>query len=200
MVAEQSRRTQEQRRADTERRVIDAATALIATHGSHGITLAQVGEAAGYSRGIVHHQFGSRERLLEAVIEDAADFPLPEYDGNGLDHLVAILDTYVRNVVKRNSAARAFLRLWGEAIAADPMLTPIFAARDAAFRTLLAERVRVGVADGSMRADVDPGAAAAYLLAVMRGLALQLISTPPVRNPTRVIAEAQRATRAAFGV
>ncbi len=55
------RRTQEQRRAETERRVLDAAMTLIAAHGSRSITLAQVGEAARYSRGIVYHHFGSRE-------------------------------------------------------------------------------------------------------------------------------------------
>ena len=65
MTDDAGRRTQEQRRAETERRVVDAATELIATSGSRRITLAQVGEAAGYSRGIVYHQFGSRERLVE---------------------------------------------------------------------------------------------------------------------------------------
>jgi AcrR family transcriptional regulator len=199
MVAGPTRRTQEQRRAETERRVIDAAVTLIAAHGSHSVTLQQVGEAAGYSRGIVHHHFGSRERLLAAVIAEAATFPLPEYDGNGLDHLAAILETYLRNVVKRNAAARAFLRLWGEAIAADPMLAPLFATQDDSFRSFLAERVRVGIADGSMRADTDPTTASAYLFAVMRGIGLQLIAAPSARNLTDVIRDAQRTTRAAFG-
>lgn len=47
MTDEGGRRTQEQRRAETERRVVEAATELIATSGSRRITLAQVGEAAG---------------------------------------------------------------------------------------------------------------------------------------------------------
>jgi hypothetical protein len=59
--------------------------------------------------------------------------------------------------------------------------------------------VRVGVADGSMRADTDPTTAAAYLFAVLRGIALQLISAPTTRNLTAVIRDAQRTTRAAFG-
>src|SRR5690242_21557310 len=79
------RRTQEERRAETERRVLAAAMALIAAHGSRSVTLAEVGEAAGYSRGIVRHHFGSRERLLAAVMQDAPRFAAPAYEGDGLE-------------------------------------------------------------------------------------------------------------------
>lgn len=194
------RRTQEQRRAETERRVLDAAIALIARTGSRGVTLAQVGEAAGYSRGIVYHQFGSRERLLEAVVDEARRFDVPEYQGNGLEHLVRIVEAYVRNVAKRTPSARAFLQLWGEAIAADPAVMPLFAQRDADFRQFLAAVVRQGVADGSIRDDVDPAAAAVLLLAMVRGTGLQLIAEPPVRNLPALVREATRSVRAAFRV
>jgi AcrR family transcriptional regulator len=69
-----ARRTQRERREETERKVLAAATALIAQHGSRALTLAAVGEAAGYSRGIVSHHFGSRENLLRAVMRDAQAF------------------------------------------------------------------------------------------------------------------------------
>jgi len=73
-----ARRTQRERREETERKVLAAATALIAQHGSRALTLAAVGEAAGYSRGIVSHHFGSRENLLRAVMRDAQAFTLPD--------------------------------------------------------------------------------------------------------------------------
>ncbi len=193
-----ARRTQEQRRAETEQRVVDAAMRLIAAHGSRSITLAEVGEAAGYSRGIVHHHFGSRERLLAAVMADAQRFAVPPYAGDGLEHLCEIVAAYLRNVADRSPSARAFLQLWSEAIAADPVLTPLFAAADASFRGYLADRVRVGIADGTVRADADPAAAAVYLLALLRGIGLQLIATPPPGDFAAIVAEARRATRAAF--
>ncbi|MGW0650384.1 TetR/AcrR family transcriptional regulator [Streptomyces umbrinus] len=192
------RRTQEQRRAETERRVLDAAMALIARAGSRAVTLAQVGEAAGYSRGIVYHQFGSRERLLEAVLDEAQRFDAPEYRGDGLEHLTRIVEAYLRNVAQRTPSARAFLQLWGEAIAADPTLMPLFARRDADFRQFLATVVRRGLADGSIRGDVDPAAAAVLLLALVRGSGLQLIANPPVRNLPALVREAKRSVRAAF--
>jgi AcrR family transcriptional regulator len=193
-----TRRTQEQRRAETTRRVLDAATSLIARTGSRSITLAQVGEAAGYSRGIVYHQFGSRERLIEAVLDLAQQLDLPEYAGNGLEHVVRIVESYVQAVARRTPSTRAFLQLWMEAIAADPVVSPLFAQRDEEFRRFLCDAVRRGVADGSVRPDVDPTAAGAVLMALLRGTALQLIATPPVDDTPALIREAVRTVRRAF--
>lgn len=200
MTDRPARRTQEQRRAETERRVLDAAMALIARNGSRAVTLAEVGEAAGYSRGIVYHHFGSRERLLEAVVDQAQRFDIPGYQGDGLDHLVRIIEAYLRNVVRRTPSARAFLQLWGEAIAADPVLAPLFARRDADFRQLLADVVRHGVADGSVRPDANPAAAAVLIVGLVRGTGLQLIAEPPVRDVPALIQEAARSVRGAFAV
>jgi AcrR family transcriptional regulator len=192
------RRTQEERRAEAERRVLAAAMTLIAAHGSRSVTLAEVGEAAGYSRGIVHHHFGNRERLLAAVMEDAQRFTVPAYEGNGLEQVCSIVEAYLRNVVDRSPSSRAFLQLWSEAIAGDPVLAPMFARQDASFRAYLSGRVRAGITDGSVRADADPEAAGVFLMALVRGIGLQLIATPPPGSFPAIVVEARRATREAF--
>ena len=38
--------------------------------------------------------------------------------------------------------------MWGEAIAADPVLMPLYAKQDARFRRLLADKVREGIRCG----------------------------------------------------
>ena len=102
-----ARRTQRERREETERKVLAAATALIAQHGSRALTLAAVGEAAGYSRGIVSHHFGSRENLLRAVMRDAQAFTLPELGDSAADWLAETVRAYLKNVTSRRpSAAR----------------------------------------------------------------------------------------------
>jgi len=88
-------------------------------------------------------------------------------------------------------AARAFLQMWGEAIATDPVLMPLFAEQDARFRRLLADKVREGIRDGSVRADADPEAMAVSLVGLVRGIALQLISTPPPKRVRAVIEAAE---------
>ena len=188
------RRTQAERRAETRRRVLDAATSLVATHGSRAVSLAAVGEAAGYSRGIVSHHFGNRENLLRAVMRDAQTFTLPEAGDNAADWLADTVRAYLKNVNRRRPSAAAFLQMWGEAIAADPVLMPLYAEQDAGFRRLLADKVREGIADGSVRADADPEAMAVSLVGLVRGVALQLISTPPPARVKAIINEAERAT------
>ena len=126
-----ARRTQRERREETERKVLAAATALIAERGSRALTLAEVGEAAGYSRGIVSHHFGSRENLLRAVMRDAQAFTLPDVGDSAADWLAETVRAYLKNVTSRRPAARAFLQMWGEAIAADPVLMPLYAEHDA---------------------------------------------------------------------
>jgi AcrR family transcriptional regulator len=193
-----ARRTQQERREETERRVLAAATALIAEHGSRALTLAEVGEAAGYSRGIVSHHFGSRENLLRAVMRDARTFAVPEHADDAADWLARTVRAYLENVTGRRPSSRAFLQMWGEAIAADPVLMPLFAEHDAGFRRRLADKVREGIADGSVRADADPQAVAVSLVGLLRGIALQLISSPPPRRVRAIIDEAERVTRRAL--
>jgi len=193
-----ARRTQQERREHTERKLVAAATALIADHGSRAITLAEVGKAAGYSRGIVSHHFGSRENLLRAVMRDAQAFTLPDPGDSAGVWLADTVRAYLENVTNQRPAARAFLQMWGEAIANHPILMPLYAEQDARFRRLLADKVGEGIRDGSVRADVDPEAIAVSLVGLLRGIALQLISTPPPARITAIVDEAQRAVRRAL--
>lgn len=193
-----TRRTQQERREETERKVLSAATALIAVRGSRALTLAEVGAAAGYSRGIVTHHFGSKENLLRAVLRDAQTFVLPDAGDSAAAWLAALVRAYLENVDKRRPSAGAFLQMWGEAIAADPVLMPLYAEQDASFRRLLADQVRAGIGDGSVRADADPEAMAVFLVGLLRGIALQLISTPPADRFEAIVDEAERSIRRAL--
>lgn len=125
-------------------------------------------------------------------------FPLPRDDGDGLQRLEELVGAYLRNVGDRTSAARAFLRMWGEAVAGDPVLVPLFAERDASFRSYLADLVTAGTTDGSMRPDVDARAAAVLLLGLLRGIGMQLIATPAPTDVTEIVHGAVLTVRHAF--
>src|ERR1043165_6903985 len=103
-----ARRTQQERREEAERKVLAAATALITQHGSRALTLAAVGEAAGYSRGIVSHHFGSRENLLRAVMPYSEGVTLPEVGDSAADWLADPVRASLKNDTSRRPAARAF--------------------------------------------------------------------------------------------
>jgi AcrR family transcriptional regulator len=175
--AEVGRRTQAQRRAEARRRVLDAATTLVAAHGSRAVSLAAVGEAAGYSRGIVNHHFGSRARLLEELIAFTQQIDVTTDAATGLGRLTQFVEAYLGGLRERSPRSEAFLKLWTESTGAEPSLAPLFAERDAYFHAYLAQHIRDGLSDGSIGGDVDPYGAAVMTMGLLRGTALMLCST-----------------------
>jgi AcrR family transcriptional regulator len=129
---------------------------IIASQGVRAVTLAAVGAAAGYSRGIVTHQFGSRQGLLDALtLELQNRFVPPE-----TDDVLELVDAYLAAFDARPLDTRVYAVLWASAQAGDVDLRPAFEARDARFRATLA-----GYLDGDE-------AMAAVLVALLRGVAL----------------------------
>src|ERR1700687_2978711 len=66
------RRTQEDRRARTRVRLLDAAIDCLVEYGYAGTTTPRVAERAGVTRGAQVHHFGSKTDLLGAAIEQLA--------------------------------------------------------------------------------------------------------------------------------
>jgi AcrR family transcriptional regulator len=171
------RRSQAERSAETKRRVLDAATSLVAAHGSRAASLAAVGEAAGYSRGIVTHHFGTKARLLEELIRYTQQFDVPTDAPTGLGRLRQFVEAYLGGMHERSPRSEAFLKLWTESAGAEPSLAPLFVERDAAFREVLAQHVSDGVRDGSIGREVDPHIAAVAIIGLLRGTAMMVFST-----------------------
>ena len=60
---QRKRRTQAERTALSDQRMFDAAISLINERGTQKTTLKEIGELAGYSRGLANYRFGSKEGL-----------------------------------------------------------------------------------------------------------------------------------------
>jgi AcrR family transcriptional regulator len=183
-------RTQAERRAEAERKLLDAAMELVAERGVRAVTLAAVGERAGYSRGLVTHHFGSRQGLLDALTRDLQNrFQMPETDQRGLARLLVIVDAYLADIQARALNSRVFLVLWAEALTSEPELREAFASRDARFRATLAECLQEA---DDLRPDIDPDALAHLLVGLLRGTSLQLLAAgeaglEPVRAQVRTL-------------
>ena len=176
------RRTQQQRRDQAEAALVNAAAELVIEEGVHSLTLARVGERAGYSRGLVTHYFGSKQALLQRLAHATQSGFVPGLDGlpPGLDRLLRLIDGYIGALGQLRMPNRAFLLLWAEAATAAD-LARIFRERDEAFRTDLREDIAAGIADGDIRPDVAAEEAAVAVLAQLRGIGLQrLVDSPAV--------------------
>lgn len=74
------RRTQEERSADSRRRVIEAAVSSLETNGYAGTTTAVVALKAGLSRGGLFHQYPTKVDLMIDVVEETYREEMVAYD------------------------------------------------------------------------------------------------------------------------
>jgi AcrR family transcriptional regulator len=161
--------------------LLDAAAALFARRGVDQTSLADIGEEAGYSRGLVNHHFGSKAALVERLARrDQTDFVehLRELPDDEIDALVAVANAYLATVGRNSDTARAFFVMWGAALPTEAGLRPTFVADDAQFRNGVESLVRAGQAKKTITAQADPGGAAAALVGMLRGISAQFLVDP----------------------
>ncbi|MBM7061731.1 TetR/AcrR family transcriptional regulator [Pseudomonas sp. UL073] len=179
------RRTQTERRAEAEQRLLLAARKIVARKGWVGMTLAEVGEEAGYSRGLAAHHFGNKAGLLRALagfvntqFMDMVDAEVPQRS-HGLAVLKGFVSVYLGRRDNEWTNTRALLALMAEAVTEDSETVQILAEYNRSVQEYLARQVRTGIANGEIRAGVDPLATAALILGAMRGMMLQYLLDPP---------------------
>jgi AcrR family transcriptional regulator len=185
------RRTQAERREDSERGLVKAAIAVTAERGVSAATFEAIGQKGGYSRSLVTRRFGSKQGLIDAVIHYlgerrkafAAERGVDQL--TGLDALIGDTDLYLRSL-SEDSEVKAYFMLLAAAVADVNALRAIFAAAHEHVRTRLREFVRQGQAEGRIRSDLDADAAALMVGSLQMGLAMQLLVDPTMNlDPIR---------------
>jgi AcrR family transcriptional regulator len=176
------RRTQAERRGDAERALLDAAARLFARRGIDQTSLADIGQEAGYSRGLVNHHFGSKAALVERLTADAqrsfvAHLPAAE-DRGEIDTLVGMAGSYLEFVRRDTTKSRAFFVMWGAALPFDASLRPVFVTDDARFRDGIADVVRTGQRNRIIDPDIDATGFAVAFVGLVRGITAQFLVDP----------------------
>jgi AcrR family transcriptional regulator len=167
------RRSQAQRRDDAERRLLAAAVRLVGERGVERITLTEVGEAAGYSRGLPAHYFGGKEGLIVAlaghIIESfGRALERIEHHRPGLERLLGMAAFYLDSARKEPVATRALFVLLGEGLS-NQTVTERLAQLNARSAQAIETNLRAGIAAGDVRKDVDAQSQALLILAALRG-------------------------------
>lgn len=176
------RQTQAERREAAERAILDAAVAIVAERGVEELTLNAAGEAAGYSRALPTHYFGTKGALLLALAdhivatynERVRSAPLAEPP---LDRLCDLISFCIDDAIRDPTSVRAYQSIIAAGLN-HPELRPVV---DRMTRTSiedLAATVREGRDKGQIRADARPRAEAAVILASLRGVLFQWLIIP----------------------
>jgi AcrR family transcriptional regulator len=174
-------RTQEQRRIEAERRLVRAAAELVGEIGPAGVTLANVGERAGYSRGLATHHFGSKGAMMQRLVDTVtSQFRDAMFEGSEPDSSIGqlrqLVSFYFDVVSDLKPVNRARLVLWADAVAsASDDIRPRMLAADREFREEIEKRIRLAVTAGEVGADVDALGLATVIIAMLRGVALQSV-------------------------
>ena len=182
LTAKTERRSQAVRRDEAERRLLAAAVRLVAERGLERIKLSEVGEAAGYSRGLPAHYFGGKSGMVVSLaahlIEGfgrAAD--RMEHRGLGLDRLLGVAGFYFDSARKDPVGTRALFVLLGEGLS-NPLVTERIAELNARSAKAFEVNLHTAIAAGEVRADIDVAAQAMLILAGLRGAVGQWLLAP----------------------
>jgi AcrR family transcriptional regulator len=169
-----SHRTHAERRAEAPKRILDAAARIVAAKGLDDITLADAGVAAGYSRGLPAHYFGSKDDLLAAlavhIVESyLAQLRTQDPQQPGLNHLIRAVRLYFE-VAKANPVLmRAFNMVLFGALT-KPALALVVAKLNKESAAALEADLRAGIESGEIRADVDARMQSVLIQATLRGV------------------------------
>jgi AcrR family transcriptional regulator len=171
---------QQERKAETRQRLIEAAADLIAEQGVDAVSVDAVAEAGGRTSGAIYDHFGSKQGLLLALLDEwqhtVVTVVLAELElaSDLSDRLRAV----ARNVVVAPSAeTRRMLllehELWLRA-GRDPQVAKLMTARARQAQHWLARGFATWIEAGILPTTTDPDTLAVRFRAMVSGLQLQL--------------------------
>lgn len=162
------------RRSSSRQRLIDAASVLAADVGFAAVSVQEIGDAAGMSRGAVNYRFGSKAALFDAIleqqIEDWSDLARTLPRSRSLPELAENLwGAFIGDRHHR----RAALMLLHEAMSCGEHRAAVADLRRSAEAYLAAQLAELQAA-GAVERDLDVGATARVLTSVAVGMLAHL--------------------------
>lgn len=164
--------------------LLEAACEIVVREGMDALTLANVGENAGYSRGLVTARFGSKDGLIQAMVERLTDgwstaHVAPRIEGrSGIDSLLEHLREMRDQTAQRPSRVLALQALLFDALDPASAARPPCREYEQSLASSFSQSVRAGIDDGTIRGDADPCRDAAWVLEGIRGIGFHWLLAP----------------------
>lgn len=193
------RRTQAERTALSDARMFETAMLLIVEKGTQNTTLKEIGERAGYSRGLASNRFGSKEALFNQLVlgfNDKWANELRRFVGekSGLSAFMAALEAVEYFLLNHSVEMQALYILWYESISSHTAVRRRLAANHLAYRRDSERWVRQGIEEGTIRPSIDPVCFAVEFNAFIFGLVYQWLINPSSINLQAVFSHYKRTT------
>jgi len=177
------RLTQAERTALSDDKMVETAINLIVRHGVEGMTLKEVGEAAGYSRSLAGYRFGSKEGLMKHVIRSIGDEWLQELkretgDKVGLDAICSAIDAHYRFCLEAPNHFLAFYILWFQSVSPGSLCKEVMVGIHKRRQKDVAEWVEKGIEQGLIDSSVDADVIAEQFCSAVIGIVYQWLVNP----------------------
>lgn len=175
--------TQAERTAISDRAMLDAAMQLLLDKGLEKTTLAAIGERAGYSRGLAGYRFGSKAGLFDELCRSISRQWL-DYLGsrvgeaNGISAMCVALDTFFSFISEFPREAQVLQILYGAAASPQAEFRQTSISIHQRQLDDVADWVRAGIAEGSIREDIDPASVASQYIAYISGMTYLWLINP----------------------
>jgi AcrR family transcriptional regulator len=179
--------TQSERTESSRRALMDATISLLAHEGYRAASVTRIQDESGLSRGLVTYHFGSKLKLMEAVVHRIhSDYKEETAAGRGglpgREQVQQMFHAYLARMMSRPEPSHVMLVLAAESVSEAPELRDAVKDSYRSFRATIGDMLKTGMKDGSVRTDIDPAVHAAVLHGVLRGIVLQYFVDPQEIN------------------
>lgn len=179
----------------TRQALLDAALQVMSRQGYAATRLDDIAAAARVTRGAIYHHFGSKLELFTALIEDTSAVSSRAVsqaiaEGGSFLEIAGRVLRYTLDLLEKDARFRGTTALLLFSTRDSAELAPLRKSREQQGLAQLDQITgffRLGLAQGAVRAEVDPAVAARAFLAYQNGLVLLWLTAPGV------IANAQHA-------
>jgi len=163
------------------REILARAIEVFAAKGSERTSLRAIAEAIGVSHAALLHYFSSREELLVEVLRERENSYRAQDAERDPGEIVGIMV----EAAHRNAAVPGLVSLYSNMLAASledgkDYSREYFATRFEGLRSKLISRIEAGQVAGTVRADLEPQAMAALVIAASDGLQIQWLLDPDI--------------------
>jgi AcrR family transcriptional regulator len=173
----------QQRGVERRQAILEAAIEVFARNGFRGSAINEIGARAGISgTGVLHH-FGSKSKLLFAVIQERDRLAAAEFrelaDTGGIEMLRGLM-RYAHRAVAEPGLNSLHTVLLAEGLAEGALTHDYFETRLHQVTRRIARGLERGKASAELRDDVDTAATAAMIVAFQEGASLLWQLNPSV--------------------
>ena len=177
---------------DNRERILIATSRAIARRGVRGLRVEDVASEAGVSAALLYYHFDSRSGLVKAALEHASEQAPSTALGrasttkSGYEAVeAALLAELGDDPIVRDNAV-----VWGEVTMSavfEPELREDVRRVTQRWQASVADGIRNGIADGSIRADIDPDEVSELLISLVDGLCNRWLAGAMERERARLL-------------